>query len=177
MTTDTTDDNFDITDLANTQFSTPAVEPFCPQAVSSLPPLEDVHVPVYEHIRQEQVVAGMATQHRVENPAVQEQVIIQVIPQVSTEERIQEQIVASAPQVVGSLPPFEEFDAPVYNPIHHEHIVSWETTPNTFENPAVQEHVQIVERIQEQIVEPTDVLAPAVTCAAPSQQLPSIIQN
>ena len=36
--------------------------------------------------------------------------------------------------------------------------------------------VQIVERIQEQIVEPIDVLAPAVTYASPNQQLPSIIK-
>ena len=28
---------------------------------------------------------------------------------------LQEQIVSSAPQVVGSFSPFEEFDAPVYN--------------------------------------------------------------
>ena len=34
---------------------------------------------------------------------------------------------ASAPHVVGSLPPFE-FDAPVYNQIHQEHIVAGETT-------------------------------------------------
>ena len=75
---------------------------------------------------------------------------------------------ASAPQVVGSLPPFEDFGAPVYNQIHQEQIVAVETTQNTFENPAVQEQVQIVKRIQEQIVEPTD----AMTYAAPSQQLP-----
>ena len=73
---------------------------------------------MYNHILQEQIVARMATQHRVENPSVQEQVIIQEIPQVSTGERIQEQILASAPQVVVSLPPFEEFTAPVYNQVH-----------------------------------------------------------
>ena len=61
------------------------------------------------------------------------------------------------------------------------------TTQQRVENPAVQEQVivpeipqapqvQIVERIQEQIVEPIDVLAPAVTYAAHSQQLPSIIK-
>ena len=33
-----------------------------------------------------------------------------------------------------------------------------------------------MERIQEQVIETTDVLAPAVTFAAPSQQLPSIIE-
>ena len=36
ITTDTTDDNFDITDLVNTQFSSTAVETFAPQVVSSL---------------------------------------------------------------------------------------------------------------------------------------------
>ena len=45
---------------------------------------------------------------------MQEQVIVQDIPLVSPGERIQEQNLASAPQVVGSLLPFEEFDAPVY---------------------------------------------------------------
>ena len=55
-------------------------------------------------------------QNIVENPAVQEQVIVQEIPQVSIEEQIQEQIVASAPKVVVSLPPFEEFDAPRVQP-------------------------------------------------------------
>ena len=84
MTTVTTDDNFDFTDLVNTQFSIPAVELFFPQVVGSLPPSDEIHVPVYEQIHQEQVVAGMATQHRVENPAVQEQVIVQEISQVST---------------------------------------------------------------------------------------------
>ena len=34
---------------------------------------------------------------------------------------------ASAPQVVGSLPPFEEFTAPVYNQIHQEQIVAGQT--------------------------------------------------
>ena len=93
----------------------------------------------------------------------------------------------SAPQAVGSFSPLEEFDAPVYNQIHQELIVAGETTQNTFENRAVQEQVidqeipqtpqvQIVERIQEQIVELIDVLAPARTYAAPSQQLPSIIK-
>ena len=71
-------------------------------------------------IHQEQVVAGITTQQRVENPAVQEQVIVPEIPQ--------------APQV------------------------------------------QIAERIQEQIAEPIDVQSLAVTYAAHSQQLPSIIK-
>ena len=85
----------------------------------------------------------MATQHRVENPAVQE------IPRVPIVEQIPEQIVditdlvnpqfsitgveVSAPQAVGSFPPFEKFNAPAYNRIHLEQIVNGETTQNTFE--------------------------------------------
>ena len=70
----------------------------------------------------------------------------------------------SAPQAVGSFPPLEEFDVPVYNQIHREQIVAGEMNQNTFENPAVQEQVivqeipTIVERIQERIVEPIEVL-------------------
>ena len=217
MTTDTADDNFDITSLVNPQFSCTAVEDVSPLVVGSLLPLKEFDAPVYNQIHQEQVVAGMATKHRVQNPAVQGQVIIQEIPQVSTGERIQEQIVASAPLAVGSLPTLEEFDAPLFNQIHQEQIVAGETTQNTFENPAVHEQVivqeipqapqvvdsfppsqefvapmcnqvlqeqivasvrphvlqeihvvQIVERIQEQIVEPIDVMI----YAALSQQLP-----
>ena len=41
MTTETADDNFDITDLVNTQFSSTAVETFAPQVVVSLPPYEE----------------------------------------------------------------------------------------------------------------------------------------
>ena len=48
---------------------------------------------MYDQIHQEQIVAGEMTQNIVENPAVQEQVIVQEIPQVSIVERIQEQIV------------------------------------------------------------------------------------
>ena len=35
---------------------------------------------------------------------------------------------ATAPQVVGSLPPFEAFDAPVYNQVHQEQIVAGKMT-------------------------------------------------
>ena len=71
---------------------------------------------------------------------------------------------ASAPQVLLSLPPFEEFSAPVYNQDHQEQIVAWEMTQNVVENPAVQEQVivheipPVFERIQERIVEPIEVL-------------------
>ena len=76
-------------------------------------------------------------------------------------------------QVVGSLPPLEECHVPVYEQIHQEQVVAVMATQHRVENQAVQEQVQIVEQIQEQIVEPIDVLAPA----APSQQLPSIIKT
>ena len=77
---------------------------------------------------------------------------------------------ASAPQIVGSLPPFAEFTEPVYNQVHQEQIVAGEMTQNIIENPAVQEQVivqeipPVVERIQEQIVETIN-----VTC----NQIPS----
>ena len=45
-------------------------------------PFEKFDAPVYDQIHQEPVVAGMATQHRIENPSVQEQVIVQEILQV-----------------------------------------------------------------------------------------------
>ena len=70
---------------------------------------------------------------------------------------------ASAPQVVGSLPPFAEFTEPVYNQVHHEQIVAGEMTQNIIENPAVQEQVivqeipPVVERMQEHIVETINV--------------------
>ena len=57
---------------------------------------------------------------------------------------------ASAPQVVGSLPPSEEFDAPVYNQIHQQQIVAGETTQNMVENPSVQEQV-IVQEIPQDV--------------------------
>ena len=112
---------------------------------------------MYDQIHQEQIVAREMTQHIVEIPAVQEQVIVQEIPQVSIVERIQEQIVSSAPQVVGSLPPLHEFTATVYNQVLQEQIVAFEMTQNIDENPSVQEQlivqeipqVSFVERIQE----------------------------
>ena len=89
MTTVTADVSFDITGLVNPHFSITAVEASAPQAVGSLPPLEEFDAPVYKQIHQEQIVAGETTQNTFENPAVQEQVIVQEIPQ--------------APQVVASL--------------------------------------------------------------------------
>ena len=75
------------------QISFTAVEAFSPLVVGSLPPLDEFDAPVYNRIHQEQIVAGMTIQHRDENPAVQEHVIVQEIPQVPVAERIQDQIV------------------------------------------------------------------------------------
>ena len=168
-----------MTGLVYPQFSSTSVELSAPHVVDSLPPLEEFFSPVYKQVFQEQVVPGEMTMNIVENPIVQEQVIVQENPELQVMERIQEHIVdiaglvkpqssftaveASAPQVVGSLPPFQEFDAPVYNQIHQEQIVAGETTQNIVQNSAVQEHeivqenseLQVMERIQEQIVEIT----------------------
>ena len=83
MTAVTTDVNFDISGLVYPQFSITAVEASEPQVVGSLPPLEEFDEPVYNQIHQEQIAAGETTQNTVENPAVQEQVVVQEIPQVS----------------------------------------------------------------------------------------------
>ena len=109
------------------QLSTTIVEAYAPQVVGSFSP-EEFDAPVYNQIDQEQIVTGMTTQHRVENPAVQEQVIVQE-------------------QVVGSLPPLEEFHVPVYNQIHQEQIVTGMTTQHRVENPAVQEQVIVQEQV------------------------------
>ena len=74
------------------QFSFTVVEAFSP-VVGALPPLDEFHAPVYNQILQEQIVAGMTTQHRVENPSAQEQLIVQEIPQVPLVEQTPEQIV------------------------------------------------------------------------------------
>ena len=73
---------------------------------------------------------------------------------------------ASAPQVADSLPPYEEFTAPVYKQVHQEQIVAGETTQNIVEIPVVQEqvivqeipHVPYVDWTPEQIVETIGVL-------------------
>ena len=59
------------------------------------------------------------------------------------------------PQVVGSFPLSEDFAAPVYNQVHQEQIDAT-VQPRVI----VQEipEVQVVERIQEKIVEPIEVL-------------------
>ena len=166
-----TDVNLDITGLMSLQFSSTAVEASAPQVVVSLPPFEEFTEPVYNHVHQEQIVTGEITLNIVEHPAVQEQLTVQEIPQVSVVERIQElcsftglmnpqisTVSLEASQVVGSLPPVEEFAEPVCNQVHQEQIVAGEMTQNIIQNSAVQEQVivqeipPVVEQIQEQIV-------------------------
>ena len=52
-------------------------------------------------------------------------------------------IVQATPEVVGSLPPTEEFTGPVYNPFHQEHFSAGVTTENIAEIPVVQEQVLV----------------------------------
>ena len=52
---------------------------------------------------------------------------------------------ASAPQVVGSLPPLEEFTGPVYNQVHQEQIAADETTDNVADIPVEQDQVIVQE--------------------------------
>ena len=94
-----------------------------------------------------QIVAGETTQNIVETPPVQEKVIVQEIPQVSIVERIQEQIVTSAPHAVGSFTPSEKCDSHMYNQIQQEQIVAGEMTQYRVGNPAVQEHVIVREQV------------------------------
>ena len=107
-TTDTADDNLDVTGLVYPQFSSTAVESFSSHVVGPLPPLEEFTEPVYSRVHQEQIVAGDMTQNIIENSAVQEQVVV-------------------------SLPPLEEFTEPVYNQVHHEQIAAGEMTENIAE--------------------------------------------
>ena len=77
----------------NPQFSSTAVEASTPQVVVSLSPCEEFSAPVYNQVHQEQIVAGEMTPNLVENPAVQEQTIVQENSELQLMERIQEQIV------------------------------------------------------------------------------------
>ena len=72
------------------QFYSTAVEASAPQVVVSLLPFEEFTTLVRNQVHQEQIVGGEMTLNIVENPAVQEQVSVQEIPQVSIVERIQE---------------------------------------------------------------------------------------
>ena len=73
-----------------TQFSSTAVDPFASHVVDSLP-LEKFTEPVYNQVHQEQIAADKTTENMAEIPVVQEQVIVQEIP-----------------EIVDLLPPVEE---------------------------------------------------------------------
>ena len=108
------------------------------------------------------------------------QVVVPEIPEISVVEKIQEQIVETievlpqeqsavtgsvnpqfstsdveAPQVVDSFPLSDDFAAPMYNQVHQEQIVATVQLDVIFQEIPV---VHVVERIQEQIVEPIEVL-------------------
>ena len=72
--------NVDTTGLVNPQFPRTAVEASAPHVVALLPPSKEITAPVYNQVHQELIVAGGMTLNIVENPAVQEQVIVQQIP-------------------------------------------------------------------------------------------------
>ena len=67
-----------------------------------------------------------------------------------------------APSVVVSLPPAEEFSAPVFHQVHQELFAASESTENIAEIPVVHEQV-IVQEIPDVIVP----LPPAEECSAP----------
>ena len=61
----------------------------------------------------------------------------------------------SAPHVVDSRHPLEEFTEPVYNQVHQEQIAAGETTENIAEIPGVQEQVIVLENSELQVMMPT----------------------
>ena len=79
---------------------------------------------MYNQVHQELIAACKTTENIAEIPFVQEQVIVQEIP-----------------DVVVPLPPVEEFTEPVYSPVHEEQIVAGEMMQNIIGNSAVQEEV------------------------------------
>ena len=134
------------------------MEPFSPQVVGSLPALEEFDAPVYNRIHQEQIGAGMTTQHRIENPAVQDQVIVQEIPEVV--DRIQERIL----DLIEVLP-HERVQQHTASQIVHMPVPQIQKlsavpdlmNPQISTTSLVASQVQVAERIQEQIVETVDV--------------------
>ena len=77
--------------------------------------LEEFTEPVYDQVHQEQFAAGEMTENMVEIPVVQEQVIVQAIP-----------------EFFDSLPPVEEFTGPGFNQVHHEHIAAFPAVTEYF---------------------------------------------
>ena len=208
-----TDVNLDITGLVSPQFSSTDVEASAPQVVVSLPPFEEFSEPVYNQVHQEQILTACSTPPVIEYvapapvteyiapaPAVTSDAHSQQLPFVYTTTTVTTDVNLNiiglvhpqfsstavepfSPQIVGSLPPLEEFDAPVYNPSHQEQIVAGMTTQHRIENPAVQDQVivqdipEVVERIQERILDPIEVLYKLCTCQSlrPRSKVPSQI--
>ena len=96
---------------------------------------EEFTVPVYDQVHQEQFAASEMTENVVDIPVVQEQVIVQAIP-----------------EVVVSLPPVEEFTVPVYDQVHQEQFAAGEMTENVVEFPVVHEQ-EIVASLPERLVD------------------------
>ena len=126
--------------------STPAVDPIAPRVVGSLLPVEEFALPVFYQVHQEQSAAGEMTENLVENPVVQEQVIVQAIH-----------------HVFGSLPPCEVFAAPVFDQVHQVQFAAGETTENIAEFPVVPEQVivQAIPRVASSLP-PVDEFTPPV---------------
>ena len=118
--------NFDVTGFVNPQFSRTAVEGSASQVVDPLPPIEEFTGPVYNLLHQKQFAAGEMPENLVEIPVVQEQVIVQAIP-----------------EVVDPLPLVHQFTGPGFNQVHHERFAAGETTENLVDFPVVQEQVVV----------------------------------
>ena len=158
-TTVTTDVNLDIIGLMYPQFSSTAVELPSTQVVGSLPPSEEFDAPVYNQIHQEQIDAGMTTQHRSENPAVQDQVIVQEILEVvqRTQERILDHIEVLPLERVQQHTAKQIVHVPVSH-IQEQSAVHDSVNPQISTTSFGALQVQVAERIQEQIVGTIDVI-------------------
>ena len=110
---------------------------------------------MYNQVHQEQIAAGETTEDTAKIPVVQEQVIVQDIP-----------------DVVVPLPPVEEFTEPVCSSVHHEQIVTGEMTQDIIGISAVQDQVIVQELppIVEQTQETIDV-TPQRSQIAPKYEL------
>ena len=131
--------------------------------------MEEFTEPVYNQVHQEQIAAGETTENIAEIPVVQEQVIVQEIP-----------------EVVDSLLPVEEFTTPVYKQVHQEQLITEEMTHNIVQNPAMHNQVivqgipEVVERIQELpvfVTAPMTETAPVVAEEVLSVQVGDIISD
>ena len=97
----------DVTGMVYPQFSSTAVEVSSSQVVGSLPLGDVFAAPVFHQVHQEQLAGGDTTENIAHFPVVQEQVIVQDIP-----------------EVVVPLPPAQEFSAPVYGQVHQEQFAA-----------------------------------------------------